>query len=282
MFDPPRDHTKSNPEDDSTAVGEYEWSGVELDADEVFSEFPSENGENIVPAISHDPQASKRREDARAATRQRWERLRRVWQPLFTSLLSRTRELISRLWNVVCGLSRRQSDHITVRGRSALLVSSCSFAVGVVAGAAIVWLSGRPVPERPDVQVAHVVTPALPLAEASPTPANQSTPQVPARSVVPSARRPAFRGSLIVYSRPPGARVLLNGRRAGMTPLVLENQNVGSRAVRLELDGYEAWTSAVRVVTNTSTRVRADLKPARALLEPPESQSASTIGTPSR
>jgi hypothetical protein len=228
MFDPPRDHTKSNPQDDGTAVGEYEWSGVELDADEVFSEFPSERVENIVPAISHDLQASKRRSD------------------------------------------------------SILLVSAGSFAVGVVAGAVIVWLSGRPVPERPDVQVAQVVTPALPPAEASPAPANQSTPQVPARSVVPSARRPVFRGSLIVYSRPPGARVLLNGRRAGMTPLVLENQNVGSRAVRLELDGYEAWTSAVRVVTNTSTRVRADLKPARALLEPPESQSASTIGTPSR
>ena len=224
MFDPPRGHTKSNPEDDGTAVGGYEWSGVELDADEVFSEFPSENVENIVPAISHDLQASK---------------------------------------------------------RSALLVSACSFVVGVVAGAVIVWLSGRPSHERPDVQVAQAVTPALP-AETSPAPANQSTAQVPARSVLPPARRPAFRGSLIVNSRPPGARVLLNGRRAGMTPLVLKNQSVGSRAVRLELDGYEAWTSAVQVVTNTSTRVRADLKPARALLEPPESQSASAIGTPSR
>jgi hypothetical protein len=67
-----------------------------------------------------------------------------------------------------------------------------------------------------------------------------------------------------------------------MTPLVLKNQSVGSRAVRLELDGYEVWTSAVQVVTNMSTRVRADLKPARASLEPPESQSASAIGTPSR
>jgi hypothetical protein len=47
--------------------------------------------------------------------------------------------------------------------------------------------------------------------------------------------------------------------------LVLKNQGVGSRAVRIELDGYEAWTSAVQVVTNTSTNVRAALKPMRGL-----------------
>jgi hypothetical protein len=71
----------------------------------------------------------------------------------------------------------------------------------------------------------------------------------------------------MVYSRPSGAHVFLNGRGAGTTPLALKNQSVGSRAVRIELDWYQAWTSAVQVVTNTSTNVRADLTPARESLE---------------
>jgi hypothetical protein len=53
--------------------------------------------------------------------------------------------------------------------------------------------------------------------------------------------------------------VFLNGRPAGTTPLVLRNLVVGSRAVRIELDGYDTWTSAAQVVTDASTSVRADL-----------------------
>jgi hypothetical protein len=69
-----------------------------------------------------------------------------------------------------------------------------------------------------------------------------------------------FRGSLVVNSRPSGARVFLNGRSVGRTPLVLRNQTAGSRAVRVALDGYEPWWSAVQVVADTETRLRAELK----------------------
>jgi len=34
----------------------------------------------------------------------------------------------------------------------------------------------------------------------------------------------------------------------GTTPLVLRNQAAGSRAVRVAMDGYESWSSAVRVL----------------------------------
>jgi hypothetical protein len=74
------------------------------------------------------------------------------------------------------------------------------------------------------------------------------------------ATRPSYRGSLVVSSRPSGARVFLNGRNVGQTPLVLRNQPAGSRAVRVALDGYEPWSSAVQVVANTETQLRAELK----------------------
>lgn len=69
-----------------------------------------------------------------------------------------------------------------------------------------------------------------------------------------------FRGSLFVESRPSGAYVFLNGRQAGRTPLRLNNQAVGSRAVRVALDGYDSWTSAVQVVAGRQARVQAQLK----------------------
>jgi hypothetical protein len=65
---------------------------------------------------------------------------------------------------------------------------------------------------------------------------------------------------LIVNSLPSGARVLLNGRTVGTTPLVLPDQPAGSGAVRIAMEGYEPWSAAVQVVAYTSTRLRAELK----------------------
>ena len=235
-------------EDDGTAVRHYQWSGVEsIDPDKIFLEFPSENIETFATPISPDQAEPIKSNDVHAQP------------PPLMNLPSRTGKVVRRLW----------------RG-SIFLPSAASFVIGIVAGAAIVQVSGRSsasvttveaapsqvVPSaRPNVQV-HA--PARPSVASAVTRAHERTPQVlPARPPVAPARRTAFRGSMIVYSRPSGARVFLNGRGAGTTPLVLKNQSVGSRAVRIELDGYQTWTSAVQVVTNTSTSVRADLKPAR-------------------
>src|SRR5881397_3980432 len=95
-------------EDDGTAVRRYEWSGVELiDPDEVSSEFPSENIENVATPISHGHAVPRNGNDVGA---------RHAWRPPLSLLLSR---------------------------RSVLLVSAASFVVGVVAGAVIAWGSGR-------------------------------------------------------------------------------------------------------------------------------------------
>jgi hypothetical protein len=66
-------------------------------------------------------------------------------------------------------------------------------------------------------------------------------------------------GTLSVQSLPQGASVFINNEYAGQTPLVLRAVPAGSRAVRLRLDGYDAWSRGVRVVANQSTTVRAQL-----------------------
>lgn len=68
-----------------------------------------------------------------------------------------------------------------------------------------------------------------------------------------------FHGFLVVVSEPPGARVLVNGSVVGSTPLALDRVAVGSRVVRVEADGYEPWSAAVRVVANEQTHVTAVL-----------------------
>lgn len=296
MLDPPpyrRDPNDSIVKDDGTAGRRYEWSGVELiEADDVFSEFPSENIEPVAASISHeqaapapssgnDERARGRLVRARIETRDCWERGRQTWGPPLANLRLRTGELASWLWIGACGIARRQSAYIVARRGSVLLVPAGSFLVGVAAGAAVVWMSGGSSAGTTTAGTAvppHVTTerrttpvrvPALPAATSTSARADQQRPHEasPASSLLASVPRPAYRGSLVVNSRPSGARVFLNGRGAGKTPLTLKNQSVGSRAVRIELDGYQTWTSAVQVVTNTSTSLRADLKPARDSLE---------------
>ncbi|MGE3179807.1 MAG: PEGA domain-containing protein, partial [Vicinamibacterales bacterium] len=66
--------------------------------------------------------------------------------------------------------------------------------------------------------------------------------------------------TLAVESRPPGASVFLNGRRVGMTPLLLDPAPSGSHALRLELEGYRRWTATVRVAAGERNRVTASLE----------------------
>ena len=69
----------------------------------------------------------------------------------------------------------------------------------------------------------------------------------------------SYRGSLAFESAPQGSRVFVNGAFVGSTPLVLKNLPVGSRAVRMEADGYQRWSASTRVVANQQTRVSATL-----------------------
>jgi hypothetical protein len=55
--------------------------------------------------------------------------------------------------------------------------------------------------------------------------------------------------------------VYINGQRMGVTPLELQELPVGSRAMRVEADGYAAWSSLVRVVADQRTNVTITLVP---------------------
>lgn len=81
------------------------------------------------------------------------------------------------------------------------------------------------------------------------------------RPAAPPVTAPGGPGSVQVESRPGGARVYVNGRLAGRTPLQLHDVRVGVHAVSLELDGYRRWTSSVRVGAGERQRVAASLEP---------------------
>lgn len=69
-----------------------------------------------------------------------------------------------------------------------------------------------------------------------------------------------FVGTLVVESRPAGAKVYVDGRLVGNTPVSVGNVRAGEHAVRLEHDGYRRWSSSVRVVAAERNRVTASLE----------------------
>ncbi len=67
-------------------------------------------------------------------------------------------------------------------------------------------------------------------------------------------------GGLNVQSRPSGARVYVNDRPVGSTPVTIPDVPAGAASVRIELDGYETWITTVRVGAGDETRVAASLE----------------------
>jgi hypothetical protein len=69
-----------------------------------------------------------------------------------------------------------------------------------------------------------------------------------------------FSGALEVESRPAGARVFLDGKLLGTTPLTVPNVAAGAHAIRLERDGYSRWTASIRIVAGERNRVTASME----------------------
>jgi hypothetical protein len=70
-----------------------------------------------------------------------------------------------------------------------------------------------------------------------------------------------FRGKLAIDTAPEGARVLVDGRPAGAAPVLLVDLLAGSRLVRIEAEGHEPWSGAVRVVADEQTSISVRLPP---------------------
>jgi hypothetical protein len=80
------------------------------------------------------------------------------------------------------------------------------------------------------------------------------------RSVPDAAGAATGMGALYVLSRPVGARVSVDGRPVGVTPLLLQDVAPGARTVRLELAGHKPWTDTVQVAAGQRVRVAASLE----------------------
>ena len=66
-------------------------------------------------------------------------------------------------------------------------------------------------------------------------------------------------GSLFVDSRPRGARVLLDGKPVGVTPLQLQDVSAGRHSVQLELTDHQTWRTATTIVAGRDNRVTGSL-----------------------
>ena len=66
-------------------------------------------------------------------------------------------------------------------------------------------------------------------------------------------------GSIVVDSRPPGSRVLIDGRVVGVTPVLVPDLVPGVHRVRIERDGYRPWENTVEVFSTERSRVAGSL-----------------------
>jgi Protein kinase domain/PEGA domain len=94
----------------------------------------------------------------------------------------------------------------------------------------------------------------------------------PAAASRPAASRPAapapqetatttvFTGSLYIDSRPRGARVSIDGRAVGVTPLRVPEVRIGTHVVRLELPDHRIWSATATITAGQERRVTGSLE----------------------
>ena len=202
------------------------------------------------------------------SARRSYPRRRKEALPL-DALLSKTQAAIAR-------------SMTTARVGQRVRFSVASFGGGILVGALAMQFVGNSDP----AQVASAADrPSIALASAPSIASIVSSDAVPAATtgatreesnVVPEVTRIAetrqtvartattnYRGGLRIDSQPAGAAVFVNNQQVGHTPMVLSSLQAGSRAVRLQLNGYAPWSRAVRVVANQQATVSAQLAPAR-------------------
>ena len=126
----------------------------------------------------------------------------------------------------------------------------------------------------PPPAVAVVPEERTPVAE--PPPASTSAETTAAENLPPPApvKRPAqrqtpapTRGSLYVDSRPQKASVIMDGRAAGQTPLLIEELSPGKHSVLIQLKGHRPVPSKVAIVAGEQTKLAVSLERLAAIPE---------------
>jgi hypothetical protein len=82
----------------------------------------------------------------------------------------------------------------------------------------------------------------------------------PKSQLTVNASLSALPGNLTVSSRPVDARVFLDGKPAGRTPLELRNIEEGEHRLRLEVPGFHAYEQKVFINSGQGTQLNATLK----------------------
>ncbi|MCE5192913.1 MAG: PEGA domain-containing protein [Candidatus Cryosericum sp.] len=83
--------------------------------------------------------------------------------------------------------------------------------------------------------------------------------------------------SLNIRSFPSGARVLLDEREVGTTPLVLERVPPGSHTIELQLSGWEVWKGTTTAVKGKTTQVIANMTHAAYTMVVTSTPSGATV-----
>lgn len=78
-----------------------------------------------------------------------------------------------------------------------------------------------------------------------------------------SATASATTGTLVVETRPPGARVIVDGNDIGVTPVTLPSIAVGAHRLRIERPGYTSITTTTTIEAGARARVAVTLTPER-------------------
>ena len=102
---------------------------------------------------------------------------------------------------------------------------------------------GAPVEKKPGADKAVPAT----IKEAKPHTAAEATPA-------------ALVGELQINSEPPGASVLVEGRKMGVTPLLMTDVEAGPQHITLRRDGYKDFTTTVEVTATKQHTVNGQLE----------------------
>ena len=137
---------------------------------------------------------------------------------------------------------------------------------------AAVQQPAAPIAEREPQEQAPPEQPAPPTRLSPPPPAAEASAPAPRRrtparttddATAPPVAPARFVGDLSITSTPLGARVFVNGRAVGVTPLVLREQRAGSVAVQIASEGFERWSASVQIPAGQVTSVEATLRASR-------------------
>ena len=139
-----------------------------------------------------------------------------------------------------------------------------------------VRVPGVPASEAPKIETPKVEAPAPRPAQTRPAsapapsrpPASTSKSSAVAKNRAPSGPPEQTRANatgsstsaMMVESKPSNARVHVDGRLVGQTPLKLPSVAAGDHSIVIEHEGYRRWASSVRIVAGKPSRVTASLE----------------------